>query len=118
MRRITRGAVAAVLAATIVAACSSTVNPTEQSGPIVSLNPTSFTFAVGDSSTLTVSSSREGRVRWSSTNPAVVTVDSLVTTGDPARVKARGVGTAQLNGVITIDGQSVSTSVPVRVGAG
>ena len=122
MRRRTRGALLRTLVAApviaLVAACGSTVDPVEQTGPIVSVNPTSFTFAAGDSSTLTVNSSREGRVRWTSTNPAVVTVDSLVSTGDPARVNARAVGTALLNGVITIDGRSVATSVPVRVGAG
>ena len=109
---------AVALSAVVVAGCGTTTDPAEETGPIVSLNPQSFTLAAGDSSTLTVNSSVEGRVRWTSTNPAVVTVDSLVSTGDPARVNARAIGTALLNGVITIGGKSVSTSVPVRVASG
>ena len=114
-----RGLLTLAAAALLVSACSSSVDPITPGGGLrLSVDPTSLVLAAGDSSTITVNSTAEGTVRWGSTNASVVTVDSVVGLGDPARVRAKAAGTAQLNATISVQGQTFTTSVPVRVGSG
>jgi hypothetical protein len=114
-----RCAVIAVLAlaAAGAGACKSVSEPVS-TGPTVTLNSTSLFLSAGDSAPLIVGSPVEGTVRWKSSNPAIVTVDSLVFVGDPAWVRARSTGSTVLTGVIVLNGQTINASVPVRVGAG
>jgi hypothetical protein len=113
VRRLATGAV--VCAVAVVAACSSSANDVAGTGPNASVIPSSITLDSGDSTTVTIVSNGTGTVRWTSSNPAVVTVDSLVLIGDPAKVRARSRGSAQLNGAATINGVTYQTTVPVRV---
>ena len=114
-----RGSLTLAVAAVLASACSGSGDPvTTDGGFRLSINPTSFALVAGDSSTVTVNSTIEGTVRWATSNASVVTVDSVVALGDPARVRAKGTGTAQLNATISVQGQTLTTSVPVRVGGG
>jgi len=114
-----RGALTLVAAALLASACSSSSDPVTTDGGLrLSVNPTSLVLVQGDSSIITVNSTAEGTVRWGSSNTSVVTVDSIVGLNDPARVRAKGLGTAQLNASIRVQGQTLTTSVPVRVGGG
>jgi hypothetical protein len=108
-----------ITAVAVAAACSAGgTTETMSDVPIVSLNATTLVLAAGDSAPLVVNSNREGTVKWRSTNTSVVTVDTAVAVGDPAMVRARAAGTALLNGTVVVSGQTYTTSVPVRVGAG
>ena len=102
----------------VAAACGTTTEPVDTTGPTFSVNPTSFNLVTGDSTVITVLSTREGVVRWKTSNATVVTVDTLVQVGDPARVHARGAGSAALSGTVSIAGQTYTVAVPVRVGSG
>jgi hypothetical protein len=116
---MSRARVVTIAAVALAAACSAGgTTETIDTGPKISVNTTSFVLVPGDSAPLVVNSNREGTVRWRSTNTSVVTVDTAVATGDPAIVRARAAGTALLNGTIVVSGQTYTTSVPVRVGAG
>jgi len=116
MRIVRLAPYTALLTAVTVVACSSLPVDTVPTGPTATVTPESITLDVGDSTTVTVNSNGSGTVRWKSTDPTVVAVDSLVQLGDGAKVRARSRGSALLNGTATIDGQPYSTSVPVRVG--
>ena len=111
-------ALVAIASSAMLAACGSSATETTSDVPSASVTPTSFVLAAGDSSSVTVFSNRAGTVHWHSTNTSVVTVDSLVDTGTPAVVRAHTAGAAQLNATVILSGQTYTTSVPVRVGAG
>jgi hypothetical protein len=112
-------AITAIAAVALAAACSAGgTTETIDTGPKISVNQTNLLLVAGDSAPLVVNSNREGTVRWRSSNTSVVTVDTVVATGDPAMVRARAAGTAVINGTIVVSGQTYTTSVPVRVGAG
>ena len=120
MSERTRANVMAVTAllAVVAAGCSSSSGDVTDTGPSASVSPTSFILAAGDSSVVTVFSPQAGSVAWRSSNPAVVTVDSLVDVGTAAVVRAHAAGSASLNGTVKVGGRTFTPVVSVRVGGG
>jgi uncharacterized protein YjdB len=116
-------ALVALASAATLAACSPPTQPLNTAtGLSFVADPASFFLAAGEAQTVTVSSfpigGASGTVKWSTTDPAVVTVDSIVEVGAPATVRAVSPGSASLRAVIGSNGTQVSLNVAVRVRAG
>lgn len=112
---------ALVLATTSLAAsCSPGTEPLNTtSGLTFAADPSAFLLAPLEVESVIVNSTPIGpvlgNVAWSSSDPKVVTVDSVVAIGAPATVRAVAAGTASLRAVISSQGNQTTISVPVRV---
>ena len=116
-------AAVAVLLASAAGACGSIDEPAASTEQNFSINQTSLLLVNGDSAVLVISPvpvepAVNGTVRWASSRPDVVSIDSLVLIGEPARVRARTAGTATLTATVRSPTRTITASVPVRIGAG
>ena len=121
--RIRRLFLATLFSAGAVAACSPPTEPlTTSAGLAFTPDPASFFLSVGESQTVTINAfpigGVAGTVKWSSSDPSVVTVDSLVPLGGPATVRAVSIGSAALRATVSANAVQSTVNVPVRVRAG
>jgi hypothetical protein len=117
----TRLAATTLLAATLaVAGCSpGTELLNTSSGLTFTADPASLLLSPGETKTIVVNSVPIGpvlgTVKWASSDPRVVTIDSLVPIGAPATARAVGAGTASLRATISSAAIQSTLSVAVRV---
>ena len=113
--------VATLLVATLAAAgCSPGTEPLGTSSSLTyTADPSALLLSPGETQAIVVNSTPIGpvlgTVRWSSSDPRVVTIDSLVQIGQPATARAVGAGTATLRATVSSTGNQTTISVAVRV---
>ena len=113
--------VATLLVATLAAAgCSPGTEPLNtSSGLTFTADPAALLLSPGETQPIVVSSVPIGpvlgTVKWSSSDPRVVTIDSLVPIGEPATARAVSAGTATLRATISSAANQSTLSVAVRI---
>ncbi len=87
--------------------------------PRLTLTPTSLTASVGDTVAVRLDIDEPPRanstVRWQSSRPEVVRIDTTVAPGRPALARAVAPGAAVLTATLFHDGQAITASVPATV---
>lgn len=120
LRALALGVALGIAATTSFAACSPGYDPIDTTtGLVFAADPSSLLLALGEQQTVTVNSAPigpvAGTVTWTSSDPRVATVDSIVAIGAPATVRAVAPGTVTLRATVASTGNQVLLTVPVRV---
>jgi hypothetical protein len=86
-------------------------------GPVVTPAPAQARLVVGDTGSVVITVSAEGRMTWQSSRPEVARLDTVLREGRQAVLRGVAVGEAALLYTVTSSSQVVTGSVPVQVTA-
>jgi hypothetical protein len=110
-----------VAALALLGGCQSTGDVTiPLAPPRFDLQPASLTLHLGDTTSAAVvfaDDTRRATFRWSSSDTAVVALDSTTASTSRVRMRAVGVGTGAVTVAVTVSGFTYMAAIPVTVSA-